>query len=182
MLSLAHKQRHPDSSSPAKNRAPSFIQQTLSSPGEPLNTATREAMENHLGFDFSHVRVHHDARAAASAESLQARAYTATPNLVFGEGQYRPGTPAGDRLIAHELTHIAQQQSYMDETFLPVSSPGDAAEMEASAAASAWNTGHRASVSHHTGPAIHRDRKHGKKASQSSSKSKVFIHEGFTGR
>ncbi len=61
--------------------------------------------------DFSMVRVHHDGPAAASAEQVNARAYTVGRDIVFGRGQYSPGTPAGRRLLAHELTHVAQQRA-----------------------------------------------------------------------
>jgi hypothetical protein len=60
-------------------------------------------------YDFSHVRVHDGARAAESARAMRASAYTVGNNIVFGEGQYSPGVTAGQRLLAHELTHVAQQ-------------------------------------------------------------------------
>jgi hypothetical protein len=66
-------------------------------------------MEPRFGHDFSRVRVHADARAAASALTVDARAYTVGAHVVFGEGQYAPGTAAGRRLLAHELTHVIQQ-------------------------------------------------------------------------
>ena len=60
-------------------------------------------------FDLSHVRIHTDARAAESARVVNARAYTVGNNIVFGAGQFAPGSYKGRRLIAHELTHVAQQ-------------------------------------------------------------------------
>jgi hypothetical protein len=60
-------------------------------------------------FDFSKVRIHADARAAESARSVSAKAYTVGDDIVFAEGQYAPGTSAGDRLLGHELTHVVQQ-------------------------------------------------------------------------
>lgn len=62
-------------------------------------------------YDFTQVRVHDDARAAASARSVNALAYTVGRDIVFGEGQYEPGTVNGKRLLAHELTHVVQQQA-----------------------------------------------------------------------
>ncbi len=62
-------------------------------------------------FDLSHVRVHTDARAAASARDVNAHAYTVGHNMVFGAGQYAPNTASGLRLLAHELTHVAQQRA-----------------------------------------------------------------------
>lgn len=61
------------------------------------------------GHDFSRVRVHAGERAAAAARSLDARAFTVGRDIVFGAGEYAPHTPAGRRLLAHELTHVVQQ-------------------------------------------------------------------------
>ena len=63
------------------------------------------------GYDFTRVRIHTDEGAAASAASMQARAYTVGSDIVFGQGQYAPETSEGRRLIAHELTHVVQQGS-----------------------------------------------------------------------
>jgi hypothetical protein len=79
--------------------------------GQPLEPATRQAMEERLGADLSSVRVHTGPQAAAAAASVQARAYTVGDDVVFGEGHYQPGTPAGDRTLAHELTHVLQQRA-----------------------------------------------------------------------
>jgi hypothetical protein len=66
-------------------------------------------MEARFGHDFSRVRVHSDAPAAESADAVQARAYTVGNDIVFGRGEYAPGTAKGRRLMAHELTHVVQQ-------------------------------------------------------------------------
>jgi hypothetical protein len=62
------------------------------------------------GPDLGSVRVHTDGRAAASAEALDARAYTVGDQIVFGAQQYAPGTSAGRHLLAHELAHVVQQR------------------------------------------------------------------------
>jgi len=59
--------------------------------------------------DFGQVRLHTDARAAESARAMNALAYTVGRDVVFGAGQYRPESPDGRRLLAHELTHVVQQ-------------------------------------------------------------------------
>jgi hypothetical protein len=59
--------------------------------------------------NFSHVRVHTDARAGESAKAVGALAYTAGANIVFAPGQFAPHSRAGQELLAHELTHVAQQ-------------------------------------------------------------------------
>ena len=67
------------------------------------------AREERSRFDFSAVRVHDNAASAASARALGALAYTVGPHLVFGASRYAPHSASGRRLIAHELTHVAQQ-------------------------------------------------------------------------
>jgi hypothetical protein len=81
----------------------------LHSPGQALDTGTRSFMESRFGQDFSRVRVHADAQAAASARAVNALAYTVGPDLVFGAGRYAPGSTEGRRLLAHELAHVVQQ-------------------------------------------------------------------------
>ncbi|MCP4693984.1 MAG: DUF4157 domain-containing protein [Desulfobacterales bacterium] len=78
--------------------------------GRPLPRSERAFFEPRLGHDFSRVRVHTDPGAAESAGRLNARAFTAGRSIAFGDGQYAPGTPAGRRLLAHELTHVIQQR------------------------------------------------------------------------
>jgi hypothetical protein len=85
------------------------VDAVLRSPGRPLDPATRHTMESRIGFDFSKVRVYTDDRAAASARSLGARAYTVGSKVVFAVGRYAPESTAGRKLIAHELTHVVQQ-------------------------------------------------------------------------
>ncbi len=72
-------------------------------------------MESAFGQSFSHVRVHNDASAAGLSERLNARAFTLGPHVAFGGQEYRPGTLAGDALIAHELAHVAQQGGAAEE-------------------------------------------------------------------
>jgi hypothetical protein len=77
--------------------------------GGRLDADTRRFFEPRFNADFSQVRVHSDDAAAASARGLNAEAYTAGNDIIFGAGRYAPGTPAGRRLLAHELAHVAQQ-------------------------------------------------------------------------
>ena len=90
-------------------------------------------MEPRFGHDFSQVRVHADDRAAESARAVNALAYTVGRDVVFGRGQYMPGTMEGMRLMAHELTHVIQQgvrNSSLQEK-LVVGQPDDPYEREA---------------------------------------------------
>ena len=89
--------------------APPIVNGVLNSPGRPLDAGARAFMEQRLGHDFSQVRVHADARAAVSARAVNALAYTVGRDVVFGAGQYAPGTMAGRKLLAHELAHVVQQ-------------------------------------------------------------------------
>jgi hypothetical protein len=96
---------------PSQSTAPPIVHEVLRSPGEPLDAATRAFMEPRLGYDFSHVQVHADAKAAQSARAVNARAYTVGPNVVFANGQYAPQSPEGQRLLAHELTHVVHHDT-----------------------------------------------------------------------
>jgi hypothetical protein len=78
--------------------------------GRPIPAPARGFFESRFGQDFSDVRVHTDAGAARSARSIDARAYTEGRDIVFGAGEFAPGTERGDRLLAHELTHVVQQR------------------------------------------------------------------------
>lgn len=78
--------------------------------GQPLSADIRRKMEGRLGADLSGVKVHAGAEAAGAADSLGARAFTVGEDVHFGAGQYEPGTKEGDRLLAHELTHVVQGQ------------------------------------------------------------------------
>jgi hypothetical protein len=94
---------------PAPSAVPSVVHEVLRAPGEPLRPDVRALMEDRLGSGLGGVRVHTDPRAARSARAVGARAYTVGPRVVFGPGEYAPGTAPGRRLVAHELAHVIQQ-------------------------------------------------------------------------
>lgn len=77
--------------------------------GQPLPESVRNYFEPRFGYDFSQVRVHTDSRAADSAQAVNAKAFTLGQDMVFNNGQYAPEHEEGKRLIAHELTHVVQQ-------------------------------------------------------------------------
>jgi len=83
---------------------------SLSGRGQSLPEKTRQFFEPRLGHDFSDVRVHTNSEAAISAKSINALAYTAGNNIIFNHGRYEPDTKSGQRLLAHELTHVLQQK------------------------------------------------------------------------
>jgi hypothetical protein len=74
-----------------------------------LPATVRSYYEPRFGRDFSGVRVHTGGEAADSARGLRARAFTLGSDIVFGPGHYAPQTGDGQRLLAHELTHVVQQ-------------------------------------------------------------------------
>jgi hypothetical protein len=88
---------------------PPIVNEVLSSPGQPLDSAARAQWEPRFRHNFSNVRVHTDGRAAESAQAVNALAFTVGPNIVFGPGRYHPGTAGGQQLLAHELAHVVQQ-------------------------------------------------------------------------
>ena len=127
-----------DASTNSVETALPMVHETLRSPGQPLDPATRALMEPRFGHDFSQVRVHNDAGAAASANGLHAAAYTLGPDIVFAAGTFSPNTARGQRLLGHELTHVVQQRSAAPVAQgASVSSPGDSAEREADRVADA---------------------------------------------
>ncbi len=104
-------QRFSGPSSGQKGAAPASVDHVLASPGRPLEPALRHDMEQRFGHDFSRVRVYSGAAAEQSARAVNAHAYTVGRSIVFGPGEYAPLTEKGRRLLAHELTHVAQQGS-----------------------------------------------------------------------
>lgn len=117
---------------------PAIVHDVLNSPGQPLDTATRAFMESRFHQDFSGVRVHSDAKAAESAQAVNAQAYTVGSRIVFNAGLYRPGTKPGANLLAHELTHVLQQTHGLTHSAVPGIGPAnDEHERQADAVAHA---------------------------------------------
>lgn len=125
------------------------VNDVLHSPGRPLDSTARSFMEPRFGADFSGVRIHTDTRAGESARAVSAHAYTVGRDIVFAPGQYSPDSAAGRRLLAHELTHVVQQQQWGGPGTMAASSSvpviaGEhtAAEREADALAHRVMAGH----------------------------------------
>ncbi len=102
--------RKPAGSGVSVGEAPAIVHEVLRSPGQPIDSGTRAFFEPRFGRSLSHIRVHTDAAAAASAQAIGARAYTRGPHIVFAGGHYQTETPKGRHLLAHELAHTAQQE------------------------------------------------------------------------
>jgi hypothetical protein len=117
---------------------PPSVYETLNSPGSSLPAESRAFFEPRFGRDFSSVRVHTDSKAAESARAVNAHAYTVGNNIVFGRGMYAPSTARGAGLLAHELTHVAQQATIArSSSTLEIGQTNDAYEREADANAAA---------------------------------------------
>jgi hypothetical protein len=118
----------------SEGEVPPIVHEVLRSPGQPLDPATRAFFEPRFSHDFSQVRLHTDTKAAESARAVNALAYTVGQDVVFGTGQYAPQTGEGKKLLAHELTHVMQQQNVTFSSLdLEVSQSNSVLEKEANA-------------------------------------------------
>jgi hypothetical protein len=120
---------------------PAAIGQILDTPGDPLDPATRSAMESRFGHDFADVRLHTQPSAVAITEALGARALTAGTEVVLPG--YRAGSTTGSRLLAHELAHVVQQGRSRPATGAPaeLEAAGAPAELAAEAVADGADPG-----------------------------------------
>jgi hypothetical protein len=110
-------------------KVPPIVSEVISSAGSPLDQGSKKFMESRFGHDFSHVRIHTDSQAAASAKAINALAYTVGKHVVFDKGQYAPQSISGRRLMAHEMTHVLQQsQGNLSQS---IDHPEDSSEVEA---------------------------------------------------
>jgi Domain of unknown function (DUF4157)/OmpA family len=91
--------------------------------GQPVPRSVRDHFEPRFGHDFSDVRLHTDQRAARAAGGINAQAFTVGANIHFAQGRFEPGTSAGNRLLAHELTHVVQQGAGREATLQRQPSP-----------------------------------------------------------
>ena len=103
--------KHGRADNPGPIATSPVVHEVLAAPGRPLDSAARDYLEPRFGHDFSRVRVHTDPKAAESARAVNALAFTVGRDVVFDAGQYAPDTTRGRRLLAHELTHVLQQDA-----------------------------------------------------------------------
>ncbi len=99
------------SPAPSDNIAPASVHSTLGESGSPLPADLNAGFSKKMGRDLSPVRVHTGANAGRSAQDVDADAYTVGNHIVFAPGQYAPSTGSGQHLLAHELSHVGQQQN-----------------------------------------------------------------------
>lgn len=99
--------------------------------GQPLSGDVRTSMEGVFGADFSNVRVHTNAESDSLNRSMNAQAFTSEQDIFFSKGAYNPNQPEGKEILAHELTHVVQQNGSEPRAKLEVSHPADRDEQEA---------------------------------------------------
>jgi outer membrane protein OmpA-like peptidoglycan-associated protein len=126
---------------PAVSHKDPHVEPHATGPGNALESEDRAYFEPRFRHDFSRVRVHADAAAAAAARSEGSAAYTVGNDISFGQGMYSPGTDSGRRLLAHELTHVIQQENHQGDH-----APGSDYEVEAKEAAGRIASGGSMSV------------------------------------
>lgn len=76
--------------------------------GRPLDADVRRRMETAFSRDLSSVRIHRDDHAARLSSAVSASAFTTGQDIFFGRQQYDPGSPTGERMLAHEIAHTLQ--------------------------------------------------------------------------
>jgi hypothetical protein len=129
-------QRQARSAAGMSPMAPRAVHAAALEAGQPLMPATRQRYETAFAAPLHGVHLHTGPAAAAAAEALDARAYTIGRHIHFGHGEYAPGTPSGDRLLAHELAHAAWSPQAARPTYgFAVAPPHADSERRADAAA-----------------------------------------------
>lgn len=88
------------------------LQRAVAEGGRPIEPATRSFMEAGIGADFGGVRIHTGPRSAELTREIKARAFTYRRDVFFGAGEYRPTERSGQKLLAHELAHVTQQDAH----------------------------------------------------------------------
>src|SRR5260370_39184668 len=113
--------------------------------GEPIDARTSARMEGVFSVPFGQVRIHTDSKGAELSSRLHARAFAVGEHVAFARGQYQPGIPRGDALIAHEFAHVVQQRGSDASEAMPMAATHSGSlETEADAAAALAVTAHGA--------------------------------------
>ena len=77
--------------------------------GRPLPGPLRQQFERFFQANLEHVRLHQDSNASHLAQSLKTRAFVAGSDIYFANTTFQPETAEGQQLLAHEVTHVLQQ-------------------------------------------------------------------------
>jgi len=103
-------QRKPEGSGPTASPKLSSQIENSAGRGNPLPDKTLQEMNRSFGNDFTNVRIHQDKDSASMNRELEARAFTQGSDIYFNDGKFNPENAEGKFLLAHELTHVVQQQ------------------------------------------------------------------------
>ena len=133
-------------SAAASPDAEQAVRAAPSTGGEPLPPGVLAKFESSLGADLRAVRLHSGPDSEEAADAIGALAFTEGQDIHFAAGELDPDAEEGERLLAHEVAHTVQEEGNV-QAKLEVSSPGDAAEVQADAAADAMVGGRPAQVS-----------------------------------
>lgn len=90
------------------DRVPGTVHAALAGDGQPLDSGLRSSMEQAFGEQFGDVRLHTGPAAAAAARDIDSAAFAAGNHIGFAQGAFRPDTPAGRGILAHELAHTSE--------------------------------------------------------------------------
>ena len=105
-----HRNSDANSDGPAGSTgAPESVRNVVASPGTSMDESVQREMESKMGGEFSDVQLHTGPKAAAAADSINARAFTVGNHIAFNRGEYNPDSQEGKKVLAHELTHVRQQ-------------------------------------------------------------------------
>jgi len=96
--------------------------------GNSIDSSTKNFMENQFGSDFSNVNIHTNNTAAHLNNQINARAFTVSNDIFFNKGEYQPNSNKGKHLLAHELTHVVQQNGGNENTIQRALIKGEAYE------------------------------------------------------
>jgi len=89
---------------------PAFMRDVLQSGGEPLGPDLHARFAPGFHHDFADVRVHNSREARAANTVLGSQAFALGNHIAWGASAPDLHSPAGERLLKHELTHVAQQR------------------------------------------------------------------------
>ena len=106
---LRSEQAAAETDSVGETGVPKSVREVISSTGQSLDASIQRAMEDRMGDSLGDVRVHTGPQAAAACEAINARAFTVGNHVAFNSGEYGPGSPEGQHVLAHELAHVRQQ-------------------------------------------------------------------------
>jgi Domain of unknown function (DUF4157) len=141
------------SGEPVPGASPSAVRSELG-PGVPLDSVVRTRVGAAVSQDLSRVRVHADFTGSSVSQRLNARAFAVGEHIAFAAGEYRPGTMAGDALIAHELAHVAQQKDSPATASQRASTPELEGEADSAAAATVAGMWGLRNVARNAGPRL----------------------------